>query len=302
MNYAKKFLSINLTALFLTASSSVWAGFFDVSPGKSGAAFMRVALSARKLALGGGGTALTGADFVETNPAALYDAPAALQFSHLMYFDSISLNDAKFTFSVESSDSYGVERINNFLCLGLRSFSSDEDRRDMLTGIKTGSFGVNARSVFLSYAFLSDNYTGGLTVKNISESVDNNLSSAAAFDAGAIKDINENLSLGASVRNIGKKISESPLPFTLSAGLAYRGDDFTINGDIEKSSEENKVFSAGVEYPMVPLVLRGGLIYQDLIRPAAGIGVKHNNFILDYAFSFHKYLGQRHLFTLTAEF
>ncbi len=298
----KRFLSISLTALVLTASSSVYAGFFDVSPGKSGAAFMRVTLSSRKLALGGGGTALRGVDFIETNPAALYDEPTSLQFSHLIYFDSLSLNDAKFTFSIESADSYGVGSINNFLCLGLRSFSSDEDRRDMLTGIKTGSFGVSARSIFLSYAFLSDNYTGGLTVKNISESVDNNLSSAAAFDAGVIKDVNENLSLGASAKNIGKKISGSDLPLTASAGLAYRFDEFTINGDIEKTAEENKLFSAGIEYKMAPLVLRGGLSHQDILRPSMGFGAAYNNFIFDYAFSFHKYLGQSHLLTLTAKF
>ncbi len=263
---------------------------------------MRVTLSSRKLALGGGGTALRGVDFIETNPAALYDEPTSLQFSHLIYFDSLSLNDAKFTFSIESADSYGVGSINNFLCLGLRSFSSDEDRRDMLTGIKTGSFGVSARSIFLSYAFLSDNYTGGLTVKNISESVDNNLSSAAAFDAGVIKDVNENLSLGASAKNIGKKISGSDLPLTASAGLAYRFDEFTINGDIEKTAEENKLFSAGIEYKMAPLVLRGGLSHQDILRPSMGFGAAYNNFIFDYAFSFHKYLGQSHLLTLTAKF
>ncbi|MBA3066703.1 hypothetical protein FP828_09475 [bacterium] len=302
MKTAKKFLTINLIALFLTTSSFVHAGFFDVSPGESGAAFMRVTLSARKLALGGGGTALRGTDFIESNPASLYDEPTSLQFSHLMYFDNLSLNDAKFTFSVESSDSYGVERINNFLCLGIRSFSSDEDRRDMLTGVKTGSFGVNDKSVFLSYAFLSGDYTAGMTVKNISESIDGNLSEAAALDAGVLKDVNENLSLATSVRNLGKKISESPLPLTASAGFAYRFDEFTINGDIEKSAEENKLLAAGIEYPVAPLLLRGGLSYQDILRPSAGFGAVYNNFIFDYAFSFHKYLGQSHLFTLTAKF
>ncbi|MEA2081176.1 MAG: hypothetical protein U9O97_00330 [Elusimicrobiota bacterium] len=291
-----------LIAILLITAPLSYAGFFDVSPGKSGAAFMRVTLSARKLAIGGGGTALRGADFIETNPAALYDEPTSLQFSHLMYFDSLSLNDAKFTFSVESADSYGVGSINNFLCLGLRSFSSDEDRRDMLTGVKTGSFGISARSIFLSYAFLSGDYTAGLTVKNITESMDSNLSSAAAFDAGVIKDINENLSLGASAKNIGKKISESPLPLTASAGFAYRFDEFTINGDIEKTSEENKLLATGIECKMAPLLLRGGLSYQDILRPSMGFGAVYNNFILDYAFSFHKYLGQSHLFTLTAKF
>ena len=302
MNYAKKFLSINLAALFLTASSSVWAGFFDVSPGKSGAAFMRVSLAAKKAALGGGGTALRGTDFLESNPAAIYEAPASLQFSHLMYFDSLSLNDAKLTFSIESSDSYGVGKINNFLCLGLRTFSSSEDRRDMLTGEKTGSFNVNNKSISLSYAFLSENYTTGFSLKNISEGIDSALSSAAALDAGIIKDVSEELSLGASARNIGKKISGSRLPLTLSAGGAYRFDEFTVNADLEKSSEEEKIFSTGIEYPVAPLLLRGGLSYQGLIRPSAGIGVRRRKFVLDYAFSLHKYLGNSHLFTLTAEF
>jgi len=293
---------LSLIAIHLITAPASYAGFFDVSPGKSGAAFMRVTLSARKLALGGGGTALRGVDFIEANPAALYDEPTSLQFSHLMYFDSLSLNDAKFTFSVESSDSYGVGSINNFLCLGMRSFSSDENRLDMLTGVKTGSFGVSARNIFLSYAFLSDDYTAGLTVKNISESIDGNLSTASGVDAGMIKDVNEIISIGASVRNIGKKISGSPLPLTASAGFAYRLDEFTINGDIEKTAEENKLFSAGIEYMMVPLLIRGGLSYQDIPRPSMGFGAVYNNFILDYAFSFHKYLGQSHLFTLTAKF
>jgi hypothetical protein len=292
---------------FPLIAQAAFAGFFDVSPGKSGASFMRVPLSAKKTALGGGGTALAGTDFVETNPAALYGSPASLQFSHLMYFDGLALSDAKFTFSIESSDSYGVGKINNFLCLGLRTFSSKEEKKDMLLGTNTGSFSVNNKSVFLSYAFLAANYTGGITLKNISESIDSELSSTAAIDAGIIKEAGEGWTLGAGARNIGQKISGSALPLTLSGGITRQRENCTINADIEKSAEEEKIFSAGIEYPLGAMLtgnmaLRGGLSYQDILRPSAGIGVRRGKFVLDYAFSSHKFLGQSHLFTLAAEF
>jgi len=278
--------------------SSLWAGLADVSPGKSGASFMRVPVSARQKALAGSGFALTGIDFAEENPASVMGAEGALQFSRVMYFEGLALNNARFLFNFESYNPYDGVNKENFLCLGIRSFSFSDDKTDMLTGAKTGNFAVNDKSIYLTYGFTAGGAQAGITVKMISENIDNNSSSAKAFDLGFITGGGEYFSIASSVRNIGGKISGSPLPLTVSLGAAVKGEFVTFTAGAEKTREESLILSVGGEDEINNLTLRLGAKYQSVVEPSAGFGIKWHSFSFDYAVSYHKYLGGNHLFTV----
>jgi len=278
------------------------AGFLDVSPGKTGVSFLRVPLSARVVALGSSGAGARGIDFAGKNPASFYGSETAMQFSHLNYFEGLSLDQARIFLNFESYDAFNENRMDHFICLEIKNFSSSDDRRDMLTGEKTGSFGINNRCIRLSYAYEVRGISYGIAGKSVTEKIDGSSSDGFAFDFGLIRWLGEAASFGLSVQNLGRNISSSPLPLTVSAGLNFEGLKNCLLFDIEKTEEEKSKMSCGVEHSLDFMKLRAGLSYQDFVKPSAGFGVKKGHFVIDYAFSFHKYLGGNHLFTVSCNF
>lgn len=298
----KKILFLLFFMFHVSRFTLLNAGFFDVSTGKTGVSFLRIPLSARVVALGYSGAGATGIDFTGKNPAAFYGTETAMQFSHLNYFEGLSLNQARIFLNFESYDIFNENRLEHFVCLEIKNFSSSDDRRDMLTGEKTGSFGINNRSLRLSYAYEVKDISYGIAGKLVTEKIDKSSSDGFAFDFGLIRWLGETTSFGLSVQNIGRNISSSPLPLTVSAGLNFEGLRNRLLFDIEKTKEEKSKMSAGIEHSLGFMELRAGVSRQDFLRPSAGFGVKKGHFVIDYAFSFHKYLGGNHLFTVSARF
>ncbi|MFH1957859.1 MAG: hypothetical protein ABIJ15_05225 [bacterium] len=299
----KKILFLLFFTFHVSRFTSLNAGFLDVSPGKTGVSFLRVPLSARVVALGNCGAGASGADFIERNPASFYGCETAMQFSHLNYFEGLSLNQAGIFLNFRDGyDTFSGNKLEHFICLEIKNFSSSDDRRDMLTGEKTGSFGINNRCLRLAYAFEKKDVRYGIAGKSVTEKIDESSSDGFAFDFGMIRWLGETASFGLSVQNIGRDISSSPLPLTVSAGFSIEGLRDCLLLDIEKTEEEESKMSCGIEHSLDFMELRAGISRQDILRPSAGFGIKRGHFAIDYAFSFHRYLGGNHLFTVSARF
>jgi len=278
------------------------AGFLDVSPGKTGVSFLRVPLSARVVALGHCGAGASGIDFTGKNPAAFYGCKTAMQFSHLNYFEDLSLNQARIFLNFESYDTFSGNKPEHYVCLEIKNFSSSDDRRDMLTGAKTGSFGINNRCLRLAYAYEKKDVSYGIAGKSVTEKIDESSSDGFAFDFGMLRWLGEAVSFGLSVQNVGRDFSSSPLPLTVSAGISIEGLRDRLLLDIEKTEEEKSKMSCGIEHSLEFMDLRAGLTKQDILRPSAGFGIKKGAFVIDYAFVSHRYLGGNHLFTVSVQF
>lgn len=121
--------------------------------------------------------------------------------------------------------------------------------------------------------------------------------SAALFvDAGLIARISDDFSVGFRVFNANqadiKRQIEERIPTTLDLGLAYQASDkVLIVADIEKQVNFPTSFRGGVEYAFLKnFKARVGASTQP-VTINAGIGLSLKSFDVDFANSYHEYLG-----------
>ncbi len=153
---------------------------------------------------------------------------------------------------------------------------------------------------------------GGISVKYIHESIDDNSASAIAIDLSLLhQTVNENLRVGLAMRNLGTQLSyytdeehDEGLPFGFTAGMNYTPTKkTTINFDVEIPMEYDITGRLGAQYMLHEmLALRAGYKYEghqwktggdyDFMSGfCCGLGIYWNSFIIDYAVSSYGDLG-----------
>jgi hypothetical protein len=195
------------------------------------------------------------------------------------------------------------------------------EQRDAL-GNLVGSFG--ATDLAAAFGFAGRAAPGlrvGAALNWVREDLAGDAASALGLSAGGIYDVPTlpGLSLGASVRNLGKSPSfksdsgadGAPVeqPLTLSAGAAYGGKlgsvRFRAAADAVKLRGDSGEGRLGLEVQPTPtLALRGGwMLGQDAADLTAGLGIAVGRFHIDYAFvPYHQNLGSSHNAALEAAF
>lgn len=186
-------------------------------------------------------------------------------------------------------------------------------------GTSLGTFTSWEGSGVLSFAMpISEELGAGVSVKFIrvdyapaDVTVENQEGAGTSFavDAGALYQLNETVSLGMAVSNMGPNISfidreqSDPLPWTARLGAAYtvmsdEVSNFLVTADIEQSlvwlvdsdtdTRRSEIYHAGAEYRYVNMLSgRIGYIYDDdgdFSSPTYGLGFIYKDVLsFDYA-------------------
>ncbi len=278
------------------------AGFFSDSAGVNGDKFLVIPLNARIVSMGESGVAVSGTDFCEYNPASICGQEPVFQFSHLNYFEGLTLSQFRFFFRFETLDYSGNKAMVHFVGFSVKNFSASDEERDGITGAVGGSFGVKNQSFEGIYATRLNKVYFGIGIKSVTEKISNFSSDGFLVDSGVVVPLGKIVNLGCSMRNLGKSFDSGKSPLALRVGLSAIFSSFLAVADLEKISSEKTSLSTGLEYRFDLFSFRVGCGYRDFLLPAAGFGIVFKNIIFDYAYSYHKYLGENHYFTVSLGF
>ncbi|MBV6445703.1 MAG: type IX secretion system protein PorQ [Ignavibacteriales bacterium] len=284
--------------------------------------FLRVDISPRAAALAGSFTAGGGdANVIQYNPAALGQlegSPFSANFvKHLL--------DINFFGVAYSKNFEGIGRFG--AALRYANFGSFTEIDEF--GNKGGNFGVNELALTVGYSnILAENFYYGVNLNLIHSSVASYSSSGVAFDLGLQYEIPSQLmTVGFAMSNIGGQLStyngvNERIPFDVSIGVSKKLEhlpvklflDFhRLNEDHEEFIKRFEYFSFGAEfYLSKPLSLRLGYDnkkrkelkvgnFAGLAGFNAGVGIKIDKYIFDYAFSSYGEIGGLHRIGISTE-
>ena len=293
------------TTLLAIGLLSLVAGTGYAGAGESGAAFLKLPVDARAVAMGEAFTAQAqGATSLYWNPAGLAKVPRfELAAMHNVYLMSTFQDYAAGAYTHPSWGSFGLS-LNYW---GSGSISGTDS-----VGNSTGSFSANDLAVAGGYARkVGKNMSLGLGVKFISEKNENASGTAFALDLGGLYEVPaQGLVLGASVSNLGSqmKLVEKgyPLPLTFRAGGAYALPKLPLRFAADLTAPNDGSVSAGLgtEYLATKMFAlragyRTGSNLHGLSGLRAGAGFAYQGFGLDYAFAPYGELGMVHRVSLS---
>ena len=320
---------------FLTLNSQpACAAKIHPAAGSTSAAFLKIPVGARAVAMAGAFTAVSDDPYaVYWNPAGLaYLKDKSLAFTHNDYFGGLKQEFMVYTLEGSRLPAFVKPAAlrKGVWGLGLNYFYTPKDleRRSGLNesdplypiSASEGTFRAYDLAFSLGYGFAYNPDTNvGAAVKFINQTIADESGSSAALDLGVTRSFNWRgrlFTAGASAQNIGPGIKfisrRYNLPFTLRAGLSHRLPDTgaLVSVDISKSADNYPFFALGLEQPLTNrLILRSGYRYRLHGNElgawsgfSAGLGLVFDRLSLDYAFSPFGELGNSHRFSLAFRF
>jgi hypothetical protein len=245
--------------------------------GYSGAAFLKVGVGARAVALGSATTSLTGdANQMFWNPAgiALSNNQWQAAFTYNKWIADINHNAGAIAHDFGNLGTIGV----GFIAFGLSDIPADRDVvPSYLAGVvpafdtQTGStYNYLDLALQLTYARnFTDKLALGFSVKVINQSIDSESATSFAFDFGSTYKIGfRNATIGARINNLGKDLKffdiAAPLPLNFSVGgsinlVQNHQHTVMLLADATKPQDADQLIYAGGEYSFNNIVaLRGG--------------------------------------------
>lgn len=308
-----------LFAFLLFLSLSGLATASEEDKGTAGANFLKIAPSARAASLGGAYCALA------DDPEAPYFNPAGLvQIKERVFGLSYTkwVQDVKSGFIGLAFPSFwkidGVLGLN-LLYMGIggiQGYEADQNNDP----VKTDNFSCEGMVAGISYGepirILDKECLLGGNLKLIYERLDNESGSSPALDLGLLFKATPDLTLGASLKNLGPKklrVGEkaSSLPTTMTTGLAYNARNTTFVLDLNVPNDGEVSLSIGAEYwHKERFALRIGYKSEeeelDSSNLTFGLGYRAKRFgkigHLDYAYSSLGDLGDIHRVSYIAQF
>jgi hypothetical protein len=201
--------------------------------GINSAAFLKVGVGARQVALGSAVTSLNG-DVTNMfwNPAgvALNDQTMQGSITHNAWIGGLSQEALAVSYNLTDIGTIGV----GAMMFGVNGIKAERDNGyadpllqsqviDMLT---SDTYDYQDLMFQLTYSrYITDNLTLGASVKYIHEKIDDVSASAVGFDVGAVYNIGVlGWNIGARINNLGSDIKfydyASPIPMTFSIGTS----------------------------------------------------------------------------------
>jgi len=266
--------------------------------GTAGFSFLKMSYSARAMGMS---NAFTGhandGDAVFFNPAGL----AQIDIRHLKttYMNYIQgMQGGSFVYSTDYSDDWKIAPFVQFL------ISDAIDRKDENNNPQ-GTFHTN--NIFLGIGFaksLHEVLDTGFNIKYLYDKLDDCSASVIVFDFAILHTTqNENLKIGAILKNIGSQLTyytesryNEKIPMMLVGGASLSvPEKATINLDFVKPINDDYFFRVGAEFYVHPILsLRAGVdtrmndyrTDQDMdfmSGIAFGMGFNWNEYIIDYA-------------------
>jgi hypothetical protein len=273
----------------------------------NGLAFLKLSVDVR--ASGMGETGVVSGD----NRSALSFNPALLSQSKR---NAVYLSYQKWI--VDSNINFLMVQFHSWIDVGFSALSTgvnDIELRDTPSPQPIDYFDSHdlALGVTLSRNLTPD-FALGLTAKLLQERIFNEESNGWACDFGASFRVEEKITVGAALSNIGRMsamaVEKPDLPVIGRMGISYRQSVnpagnllFALSGTYIK--EEGWKENLGVEWEPVEIVaLRVGyLLNYDERSYSAGLGLKYGRFAFDYGYlPFESNLGETQRFAVLIEF
>jgi hypothetical protein len=312
-------LILTLPLLSLGFASPLYA-----SSGTEGAAFLDIPVGAGPAAMGGAYTALANDAYAANyNPAGLgFLNSFQVAGQHLSYLDSLHYEHASFGVPLPRS----ANCTNPSECPGMGMGGSiqylgtgDITRTDIDTNgafvNPGGSFSSNYAAYNLSFGkSFNEKLAVGATGKLIHAKLDDVSASAYAADLGTMYRVQRNLTVGATLTNLGSKLKflneGDSLPMAFHLGTAYQPtSQVMLTGEVIAPQTGLASFHMGGEWqPVQMLSLRMGYRTDTLKGLSAlagysmGIGVEALGTELAYAWLPYGDLGNTHYFSLMMKF
>jgi len=275
----------------------------EVTP--TAAPFLEIDASPRNAALGGSGFAMPGGlHSTQWNPAGLaeIDGPYA-GLMHSAWFEGLSLEWASYAADLGASNGAAVSA--TFL-------RSDALPRYDEFGTPAGEFRVYDAAVTAAFGHsFGPAFSGGLAVKGIRQSVDDESTLGAAADMGLMWRTNA-WRAGFVAQNFGPKMGygsdKAPLPSSYAAGVAapFMNRRLWLSGAAVFPTHYHDDLRIGAEYsPIDAFALRAGYRHvlgqgtdDQLTGFSYGLGFQLPQVRIDYAYRPYSDLGDTHQFGL----
>jgi hypothetical protein len=201
--------------------------------GINSAAFLKVGVGARQVALGSAVTSLTGdVNNMFWNPAGLASPNDGLQasFTHNNWIAGLEQEAAAVSYNLQDIGTIGI----GVMMFGVSGIPADRDYGYVDPQLHAQEIDVVGASTYdyqdlLLQAtvsrYITDNLSLGLTAKYISEKIDDQTATALAFDLGSVYNVGVmGWSIGARINNLGSDMKfydyASPIPLTFSIGTS----------------------------------------------------------------------------------
>ncbi len=264
-----------LVAVLLATQVSVSQ---DRKAGLTGAAFLKVGVGARAVALGSAVTAMYGdVNQMFYNPAgiALTDQTLQATFNYNKWIADLGTSSAAVSYNIEGVGTIGV----GVITLGLSDIKAD---RDFDPDGNNAQFDKNSAGTYnyrdIAYQatfskYVIDQLSLGITIKGITQSIDGVSASAFALDFGSVYHIGVlDWTIAARFNNLGSDLKY----FDIASALPLQ---FTIGTAMSPIKTENSAVMLAVDAAKPqdgPLYLFSGIEYSTMDLLAFRFGYKFN--------------------------
>lgn len=248
--------------------------------GLTGAAFLKVGVGARNVAMGTASTAFVGdVNQMFYNPAGigLKNETAQAAFTYNKWIADIAHSTAAVSYNLEGVGTIGV----GFITFGLSGIEAVRDiavdpnsgtnPRELLS---TSSYDYRDIAYQVSFSrYVIDRLALGITLKGISQTIDGEGATAFAVDFGSLYHIGIlDWTIAARFNNLGSDLkyydiaSALPLQFSIGSAMTpFKDETFAITGavDATKPQDGPLYLFGGLEVKLLDMVaLRGGYKYN----------------------------------------
>jgi hypothetical protein len=256
---------IPIIAVLLLALGAALADAQTQKAGINSAAFLKVGVGARQVAIGSAVTSMNGdATNMFWNPAgvALKDESAQASFTYNNWIGGLSQEAVAASYNWIDVGTIGI----GFQSFGISGIQADRDNgyadpllQSQVTDVNTTStYDYQDLLVQATYSrYITEYLTLGASVKYIHEKIDDAGAGAVAFDLGSVYNIGIlGWSIGARINNLGGDMKfynyASPIPLTFSIGTSLAPVDAGITRwmlalDIVKPQDGTQYYYAGTE-------------------------------------------------------
>ncbi|MEW5694119.1 MAG: PorV/PorQ family protein [Candidatus Hydrogenedentota bacterium] len=296
-----KNILVSILSLFIIKQTGLCADF--------GCAFLLLPTNARESALSNSLTTIaSGIESLNSNPALLSNVKLnEIGFTGSLLFDGRDYSTISWSRPFERGG-FGLEVI--YLDLG------DVEKTNLssgLAGITSGKAQANDLGFQFGYGFkwLYGLSLGG-SMKFFSEKLDNERASSVNINAGLLYTTPvENLLLGATLKNIGRRIhfedikEKQPLALDLGASYTFLNNNLTIAADLVKNRSEEFSAQLGFEARVMDKIfLRLGFDSKNEAKEniSVGFGVDIDAFRVDYSIVPEDEFSSEHFLTLRYNF
>ncbi|MDZ7272405.1 MAG: PorV/PorQ family protein [candidate division KSB1 bacterium] len=331
--------TVGLVLVFLLLVASMAAAGQLRKPGIDGAAFLKIGVGARMVALGSAATTIYG------DPNQIFWNPAGIQTDAGKTL--VGLNYNKWLIDINHTAlavTHGLGDVGSFglgvIYMGLSDLTADRDLAPPgyeepvpeAPGVgRYDTYNYYDLAVTLGYSKqFTDRFRMGLAAKYIRESIDNVAANAWAFDFGAVYETGfRDLTFGARINNVGSDLkfyaigASLPLYFAIGASMSVAKEENTALKafvDLTKPKDSPQLYFVGGEWTLYDkLALRAGYKFNysgftdELTRLkqtdegasfGAGLAlpISGMNLWLDYAFTQFTVFDNTHRFSLRFQF